>query len=150
MPPAPLPLPLLVLVLVAVAGRAQEVARREIVIGTRLGRLQGRLEYAETFNSGGSSRYYYAFRGIPYARPPIGDLRWAVSVLSSEGLYRRGAVSGGRRSLFRMAEGRCIRWWVFKGAVPGSECSEVNYLGDICSKANCTHSASIRLHFSQL
>ncbi|XP_043208735.1 neuroligin-3-like [Amphibalanus amphitrite] len=73
-PPALLPLLLLL-----AAGRlgAQQVARREIVIGTRLGRLQGRLEYAETFDSGGGSRYYYAFRGIPYARPPIGDLRWA-------------------------------------------------------------------------
>lgn len=38
---------------------------------------QGRMQGIRIKNVDGSS-YYYAFRGIPYAKPPVGKLRFKV------------------------------------------------------------------------
>lgn len=47
------------------------------IITTIYGPVQGRLRY------GAKSGNYYSFQGIPYARPPLGDLRFKVNALSS-------------------------------------------------------------------
>ena len=151
-PPALL-VPLLVLVLGQQGrpGAAQQVARREIVISTRLGRLRGRLEYAETFNSGSGSRYYYSFRGVPYAQPPVGDLRWAVSVQRdlrwavsvqwdlrlAVSVHRDLRWAGSVQRDLRLAVSvhRDLRWAVNVQRPPlGGECSEGPPLGGECSE----------------
>lgn len=43
------------------------------IIYTDCGLVKGRLEYTLWGNQS-----YYAFRGIPYAEPPLGDLRFKV------------------------------------------------------------------------
>lgn len=45
------------------------------IIKTPLGNIQG--YYKKSFEN----RTYAAFEGIPYAKPPIGDLRFVVSFL---------------------------------------------------------------------
>lgn len=47
------------------------------IISTIYGPVQGRLRY------GVRSGNYYSFQGIPYARPPLGDLRFKVNAFSS-------------------------------------------------------------------
>jgi carboxylesterase type B len=48
---------------------------------TQYGMIQGRTLYTET------ERAYYSFQRIPYARPPIGALRFRVS--SKDGLWSK-------------------------------------------------------------
>lgn len=43
------------------------------VINTEYGKVRGKLE-STLFGD----KHYYAFRGIPFAQPPIGDLRFKV------------------------------------------------------------------------
>lgn len=44
--------------------------QRHHVITTKSGQVRGRLEFSSLLRS------FYAFKGIPYAEPPIGDLRF--------------------------------------------------------------------------
>lgn len=48
-----------------------------VTVDTRLGRVRG-VQYP--FEYDGSGKKYAQFHGIPYARPPVGDLRFCVSV----------------------------------------------------------------------
>lgn len=45
----------------------------QLIVETRAGKVQG----AQQRNFEGND--FYAFRGIPYAQPPIGELRFQVS-----------------------------------------------------------------------
>ncbi|XP_063601563.1 pyrethroid hydrolase Ces2a-like [Penaeus indicus] len=45
---------------------------------TSLGTISGRRE--ETVGQNRTHAFYYAFRGIPFAKPPVGDLRWSEPV----------------------------------------------------------------------
>ncbi|XP_076052701.1 esterase E4-like [Oratosquilla oratoria] len=56
---------------------ARQASSRLVFLQTDLGSIRGSLEYSEvpTFPPT-PGRHYYAFRGIPYAKPPIGNLRW--------------------------------------------------------------------------
>ncbi|CAL4120690.1 unnamed protein product, partial [Meganyctiphanes norvegica] len=58
---------------------------------TSLGTVSGTIELSEapTFPPS-PGRHYYAFRGIPYVAPPVGDLRWEAPQELS------GPLSGGR------------------------------------------------------
>jgi hypothetical protein len=42
------------------------------IVNTSLGRLQGLTSFSR------DGREYFDFRGIPYARPPVGELRFEV------------------------------------------------------------------------
>lgn len=57
---------------VATAGTATEDGD-VVTIETRQGSLKGLIQEA------GSTRKFYSFRGIPYAKPPVGQLRFKVS-----------------------------------------------------------------------
>lgn len=46
-----------------------------IVIKTENGKIKGRIDYTVEKN-----KTYYAFQGIPYAKSPIGDLRFQVNL----------------------------------------------------------------------
>lgn len=47
-------------------------------VETRQGRVLGKEVYSTL--DGGSREPYYAFLGLPYAEPPVGDLRFKVSI----------------------------------------------------------------------
>ena len=52
---------------------------RSIIISTKSGRMGGTLEMIRPEDGyPGSSRFFYGFRGVPYAKPPVGRLRWQV------------------------------------------------------------------------
>ncbi|KAJ8954408.1 hypothetical protein NQ318_011082 [Aromia moschata] len=46
------------------------IAKEDPIVETKYGNVRGREEYSKSY------RGYYAFKGIPYARPPIGSLRF--------------------------------------------------------------------------
>lgn len=62
---------LLLVASVATAGTANEDGD-VVTIETRQGSLKGLIQQA------GSTRNFYSFRGIPYAKPPVGHLRFKV------------------------------------------------------------------------
>lgn len=45
----------------------------DVIVGIENGQVRGQLNATVDANTP-----YYAFRGIPYAQPPIGDLRFRV------------------------------------------------------------------------
>ena len=52
------------------------VQGEDVTVNLSKGKLRGaRLDYD-------FGQYYYAFKGIPYARPPVKELRFKVSVIS--------------------------------------------------------------------
>lgn len=55
---------------------------RGVTAVTTLGRAIGTIEMLrpEDAYSHQNNRFFYAFRGIPYARPPVESLRWQVSI----------------------------------------------------------------------
>ena len=60
---------LLILLVAAVQGE-------DVTVSLSKGKLRGaRLDYD-------FGQYYYAFKGIPYARPPVKELRFKVSIIS--------------------------------------------------------------------
>ena len=51
------------------------VQGEDVTVNLSKGKLRGaRLDYD-------FGQYYYAFKGIPYARPPVKELRFKVSVI---------------------------------------------------------------------
>ena len=57
------------------------VQGEDVTVSLSKGKLRGaRLDYD-------FGQYYYAFKGIPYARPPVKELRFKVSILSQFRLY---------------------------------------------------------------
>lgn len=48
------------------------------IIQLEQGKLKGKIKVAS------NNIHYYAFKGIPYAKPPIGELRFAVSTLENK------------------------------------------------------------------
>lgn len=62
---------LLLVASVATAGTANEDGD-VVTIETRQGSLKGIIQQA------GPTRNFYSFRGIPYAKPPVGHLRFKV------------------------------------------------------------------------
>ena len=44
-----------------------------VLIETKQGKIQGQIETSR------GGRHFYAFYGIPYAEPPVGELRFEVS-----------------------------------------------------------------------
>jgi Carboxylesterase family len=45
--------------------------RKQIIVETGSGEVAGSLEYCYA-----TGKYVAAFRGVPYAQPPVGPLRW--------------------------------------------------------------------------
>lgn len=76
---------LLLVASVTTAGTANEDGD-VVTIETRQGSLKGLIQQA------GSTRNYFSFRGIPYAMPPVGDLRFKVGGIKLCYFYlRRGS-----------------------------------------------------------
>ena len=69
-----------VLVFAALAAAAGAVVTTPgIVVITKLGRISGTVEMLRPEDGyPGNSRFFYGFRGVPYAKPPVGRLRWKV------------------------------------------------------------------------
>lgn len=53
------------------------VERAETIIDISTGRIEGRELVSKVLN-----KTYYAYQGIPYGQPPIGDLRFRVRTTS--------------------------------------------------------------------
>lgn len=51
-----------------------------VTLDTRLGRIRGTVESLQNNVGSASRRQFYAFRSVPYAKPPIEKLRWKVSL----------------------------------------------------------------------
>ena len=49
------------------------VINNRVTVNTKLGRVIGTIEMI-----GHDTKSFYSFKGVPFARPPIGDLRWNV------------------------------------------------------------------------
>lgn len=53
------------------------VINNRVTVNTKLGRVIGTIEMIG-LDDGHETKSFYAFKGVPFARPPIGDLRWNV------------------------------------------------------------------------
>ena len=73
----PLVIGLSSIVLFYVTTSAFEQSDEDIIVNTVYGKLKG---FSDISREG---RKFYGFQGIPYASPPIGDLRFEVSILQS-------------------------------------------------------------------
>ena len=63
---------MLLLVAISLASLATSSLGEDITVNLSKGKLRGaRLDYD-------FGQYYYAFKGIPYARPPVKELRFKV------------------------------------------------------------------------
>ena len=61
--------------LLALAAAAAALARAEdVTVATSKGRIRGERVDADM------GQYYYAFKGIPYAKPPVKELRFQVKI----------------------------------------------------------------------
>lgn len=49
------------------------MSRHDPVVRTKLGELRGKIDVAS------DGQEYYTFHGIPFAEPPVGELRFKVS-----------------------------------------------------------------------
>ena len=70
--------------------------RSEIIASTTSGKIEG------TYLNG-----LYIFKGVPYAAPPVGNLRW-VPVSYSKCPKLRPIESGGKSPSLRVTQGRQI------------------------------------------
>lgn len=48
-----------------------------VIVETKVGKLRGKRSYSSF-----SNKTYYSFVGIPYAKPPVGDLRFKVRFIN--------------------------------------------------------------------
>ncbi len=64
------------------------VTSPSILLSTRLGRIRGTIERMEEEDL----PPYYAFRGIRYAKAPLGDLRWKVTALRKNIFASRNVI----------------------------------------------------------
>ena len=53
------------------------VINNRVTVNTKLGRVIGTIEMIGQ-DDGHDTKSFYSFKGVPFARPPIGDLRWNV------------------------------------------------------------------------
>jgi len=53
------------------------VINNRVTVNTKLGRVIGTIEMIGK-DDGHDTKSFYSFKGVPFARPPIGDLRWNV------------------------------------------------------------------------
>lgn len=65
-----------------ITAKSQPASWTPIQHTTRLGAISGRRE--DTIGQNRTHAFYYAFRGIPYAKPPVGELRWSDPVESED------------------------------------------------------------------
>lgn len=63
------------LIIVIIAGTFISIGQSasSVVVDTELGQVRGYQEFTRFEN-----KTYYSFRGIPYAKPPLGELRFRV------------------------------------------------------------------------
>lgn len=66
------------LVIIQIIGARESLLPDEdAVVGICRGNVKGQIQFSR------SNRTFYAFKGIPYAKPPVGKLRFKVSLMVS-------------------------------------------------------------------
>ena len=60
--------------LLALATAASLARAEDVTVATTKGRLRGERVDADM------GQYYYAFKGVPYAKPPVKELRFQVKI----------------------------------------------------------------------
>ncbi|XP_047737664.1 uncharacterized protein LOC108668005 [Hyalella azteca] len=82
------------------AASGRQLEPRAIQVRTELGVVTGTLEFSSQPTTPPSyGRRYYSFRGLPYVKAPVGELRWAAPQ-PLEGGWPGGAVDGRRHKAF--------------------------------------------------
>lgn len=57
------------------------VINNRVIVSTKLGRVNGAIEMIGQ-DEGHETKSFYSFKGVPFAKPPINELRWNVRLFS--------------------------------------------------------------------
>src|SRR6476646_1672943 len=96
-----------------ILGFSGPVAAESLTVKTEQGRVHGK-----TINDGKVK----AFLGLPYAAPPVGDLRWKAPKPAAKWSGERDATKFGARC----AQNAVFPDMVFQGAGPSEDCLFLN------------------------
>ena len=98
---------------VAALGLSSVALADPLTVKTDLGKVHGK-----TINDGKVK----AFLGLPYAAPPVGDLRWKAPQPAAKWKGERDATKYGAHC----AQGRVFEDMVFQDAAPSEDCLFLN------------------------
>ncbi len=101
-----------------------------LTVKTEQGKVQGK-----TINDGKVK----AFLGLPYAAPPVGDLRWKAPEPAPKGKGTRDATKFGAHC----AQGRVFEDMVFQDGTPSEDCLFLN----VYAPANATNKSKLPVMF---